>query len=258
MESPAVAEEVVDAASAEVETASTATLDSPEAVTQLSAAPILPEMESSAVAEEVEDTVSTEVETASTEPSDSPEAAPILQETESSAVAEEVMDTVSSAGESASNEALDNPELVTSPPATPVLPAVQSSLSAGSPPEDAAASESGSATIPETPSLQTAETVSPLAIWHAARTAVWQGDLIGAVSHYRQLIAVQPDNYDAYGEMGNVLLAQSEGTAAVEAYVNAARLIYRSGNIEMARRLAGVIAQLDEVQGRALFNEFSQ
>ena len=78
------------------------------------------------------------------------------------------------------------------------------------------------------------------------------------MANYRTLIAIQPGNYDAYGEMGNVLLAQSKVAAAVEAYVSAAKLIYQSGNIEMARRLASVVMQLDEGQGRALFNEFSQ
>ena len=101
-------------------------------------------------------------------------------------------------------------------------------------------------------------TVSPLSTWRAARSAVWQGDLNGAVAHYRQLIAQQPNNYDAYGEMGNVLLAQSEVGAAVKAYVAAARLIRQSGNQQMARRLVGVVATLDEVQGRALYNEFNQ
>lgn len=104
---------------------------------------------------------------------------------------------------------------------------------------------------------QLVEPVQPLTIWKAARAAVWQGDLNGAVVFYRQLIAVQPANYDAYGEMGNVLLAQSDMTGAVDAYVTAARLIRRSGNNEMALRLASVVARMDEEKGRALFSEFS-
>jgi tetratricopeptide (TPR) repeat protein len=99
--------------------------------------------------------------------------------------------------------------------------------------------------------------VPPLVIWHAARAAVWQGDLDGAVAHYRQLIAVQPDNFDAYGEMGNVLLAQANVTGAIEAYTAAARLIHQAGHLPMAYRLAGVVAEMDEEQGRALFSEFS-
>ncbi len=111
---------------------------------------------------------------------------------------------------------------------------------------------------PEPASSEPAGAPSPLAVWRAARSAVWQGDLNSAVMQYRQLIAVQPDNYDAYGEMGNVLLAQANVAAAVEAYVAAARLIRQSGNTEMAYRLAAVVGRLDPQQGRALHDEFSR
>lgn len=98
----------------------------------------------------------------------------------------------------------------------------------------------------------------PLVVWRAARAAVWQGDLDSAVVHYRQLIALQPDNYDAHGELGNVLLAQSDISGATEAYVQAARLIRKAGNIEVARRVAGIVAMLDEARGKALYSEFLQ
>ncbi len=98
----------------------------------------------------------------------------------------------------------------------------------------------------------------PMQLWRAARAAVWQGDLDGAVAHYRRLISAQPDNYDAYGEMGNVLLAQQNVAAAIEAYVSAAELIDRAGHTRMARHLAGVVIYLDEAQGRALVNRLSR
>lgn len=98
----------------------------------------------------------------------------------------------------------------------------------------------------------------PLVVWRAARAAVWQGDLDAAVAHYRQLITLQPENFDAYGEMGNVFLAQSDAAAAMEAYISAARLIRKAGHSEMAYRLASVVAAMDEEQGRALFSELSQ
>lgn len=98
----------------------------------------------------------------------------------------------------------------------------------------------------------------PLAVWRAARAAVWQGELDTAVARYRQLITLQPDNFDAYGEMGNVLLAQSDAVAAMEAYISASRLIRKAGHTEMAYRLASVVAAMDEEQGRALFSELSQ
>lgn len=129
------------------------------------------------------------------------------------------------------------------------------------PPEPGLAANA-STDAPSSPALQVEPTapaapVPPLVIWHAARAAVWQGDLDGAVAHYRQLIAVQPDNFDAYGEMGNVLLAQAKVAAAIEAYTAAARLIHQAGHLPMAYRLADVVAEMDEEQGRALFSEFS-
>lgn len=115
-----------------------------------------------------------------------------------------------------------------------------------------------SAPVSDTGAVEASAPVSALDTWRAARTAVWQGDLGGAILQYQALIAAQPDNYDAYGEMGNVLLAQSNVTAAVEAYVSAARLIQKSGNREMAYRLVNVISKLDAEQARALYDEFAR
>lgn len=102
----------------------------------------------------------------------------------------------------------------------------------------------------------TAPHAEPLALWREARSAVWQGDLGQAVAYYSQLIALQPENYDAHGEMGNVLLAQGSIPAAIDAYADAARLIHRSGHTRMAYRVASVVASLDEGRGRALIDEF--
>lgn len=99
---------------------------------------------------------------------------------------------------------------------------------------------------------------TPLAVWRSARAAVWQGDLDNAVRHYQQLIQLQPNNYDAHGEMGNVLLAQSKAEQAADAYAQAARLIYQTGNREMAHRVAGVVSMLNKEKGLALYNQISR
>ncbi len=104
---------------------------------------------------------------------------------------------------------------------------------------------------------EASQSLPPLALWRAARAAVWQGDLAAAVANYQQLIAAQPGNYDAYGEMGNVLLAQANTSAATDAYASAARLIYQSGNRDMAFRVASIVAELDEVRGQSLYSEFT-
>ncbi len=108
------------------------------------------------------------------------------------------------------------------------------------------------ATTPPSPGYPQA-----MAIWRAARDAAWQGDLAASVLRYRELIELQPDNYDAYGEMGNVLLAQQQQTAAIDAYVSAAQLIYRTGDMMMAYRVVAIVTQLDRERGRELYNALS-
>ena len=122
----------------------------------------------------------------------------------------------------------------------------------------AAPQAADSDTLGEEQQADAEEAVSPLAHWKAARAAVWQGDLAGAVSSYQKLITAQPDNYDAYGEMGNVLLAQSNAQAAADAYATAASLIYRSGNRQMAYRVATIVMALDPARGQALEGEFAR
>jgi tetratricopeptide (TPR) repeat protein len=185
--------------------------------------------------------------------SDIPQAAVLSEAAESvvteEAPAEAAVTTVSS---------LPAPETDISPP--PVestsLPVAVVDL-AGSVSEEAPAAND-TADTEESIVAQPAPAMPPLAIWRAARAAVWQGDLSGAVAHYRQLIVLQPDNFDAYGEMGNVLLAQADTAGALEAYVSAARLIHQAGYREMAYRLASVVAGMDEERGRELFSEFAQ
>lgn len=135
-------------------------------------------------------------------------------------------------------------------PETPAMPAAEAQVV--EPPVEA------KKTTEEASQTSVEATARPLDVWRDARRAVWQGDLGAAVVHYRQLISLQPHNYDAYGEMGNVLLAQSDVAGAVEAYVAAARLIYRAGHVRMANRLGAIITRLDEERGRALWAEFSQ
>ncbi len=178
----------------------------------------------------------------------------------SDAVAEVASSPVPEATESVTDESASVAESVAeeSAPVAEVVSAVSNAESTSLQSESqleplAVVTEIESSTVPGEVAV-----ASPLSVWQSARAAVWQGDLSGAVAQYRQLVAQQPDNYDAYGEMGNVLLAQSDVAAAVDAYVKAARLIHQSGNQRMARHLVGVVASLDEAQGQLLYNEFFQ
>jgi tetratricopeptide (TPR) repeat protein len=181
-----------------------------------------------------------------------PESVPVVAE-----FAEVPGTTTPNADSAVDSDAASTAEEISNPPEEGLAPAP-----VDTPPEVDLAASASPTDQPSLPAQQVEPTapaapVPPLMIWHAARAAVWQGDLDGAVAHYRQLIAVQPDNFDAYGEMGNVLLAQANVAAAIEAYTAAARLIHQAGHLPMAYRLAGVVAEMDEEQGNALFSEFS-
>lgn len=107
------------------------------------------------------------------------------------------------------------------------------------------------------PDHASSPSMAPLEVWRAARAAVWQGNLQGAVTNYRTLIRLQPENFDAYGEMGNVMLAQGSVGEAIEAYATASRLIRRAGHRQMAFRVAAIVATLDRPRGEALFDELA-
>jgi len=93
----------------------------------------------------------------------------------------------------------------------------------------------------------------PLALWKAARRAAWAGKSEAAVEHYRALIALQPDNYDAYGELGNVLLRQGEREAAAEAYYQAAMRLTRSNYPQVAWRVLDIVSRLDQEKASQLY-----
>jgi tetratricopeptide (TPR) repeat protein len=93
----------------------------------------------------------------------------------------------------------------------------------------------------------------PLAIWKAARRAAWEGNPEQAVEHYRALIALQPDNYDAHGELGNVLLRRGDSEAAAEAYAEAAMLLTRSNYPQVAWRVLEIVSRLDQERASRLY-----
>lgn len=187
---------------------------------------------------------------------------------------EDVADKVAVTSMVAADSDAEEPVIALPQPAAPISVAPgMSATTVGSEPVPAPSATTDTSTAPETTAAAqpvdsdtvteqqpTAEdeAISPLVHWRAARTAVWQGDLAGAVTHYQKLISVQPDNYDAYGEMGNVLLAQSNTQGAADAYATAATLIFRSGNRQIAYRVANIVTQLDRARGEALQGEFAR
>lgn len=82
-----------------------------------------------------------------------------------------------------------------------------------------------------------------------ARKAALTGEMDKAESAYRQLQKEQPDNYDAYGELGNLYLMQGKDKEAAEAYYQAAVLLEKAGHSDDAVRLQRIVSRLDEELG---------
>lgn len=110
--------------------------------------------------------------------------------------------------------------------------------------------------IKENAVLPSAES-TPREVWIRARSEVWAGNLDDAISDYRSLIALQPNNFDAHGELGNVLLAQGLVEEALDAYSQAARLLHQGGEPRQTWHLLRFISATDPQRGAQLQNELS-
>jgi tetratricopeptide (TPR) repeat protein len=91
--------------------------------------------------------------------------------------------------------------------------------------------------------------------WQQARIAAWYGDYARAIEHYQTVITLQPDNFDAYGEMGNIMLYAGDRDGAVAAYYQAARLLNETPYRHFAWYLLNVIAGLDPQVAEMLYQE---
>lgn len=97
----------------------------------------------------------------------------------------------------------------------------------------------------------------PSAIWGQARDAAWRGEPEKAVESYRRLIAMQPENFDAYGELGNVLLRMGQTEAAAEAYSQCTLLLNQFGHQQSAWYMLGVVSRLDQEKARELYQKLN-
>jgi tetratricopeptide (TPR) repeat protein len=97
-----------------------------------------------------------------------------------------------------------------------------------------------------------ADAKKALSVWQTARRAAWDGNSDAAVANYRALIKLQPSNYDAYGEMGNVLLQQGDKQGAVDAFSQAALLLGKSGYPQAAWHVMNIVSQLDQAKAEQL------
>jgi hypothetical protein len=95
------------------------------------------------------------------------------------------------------------------------------------------------------PSYGAQETSEPDRLLAAAREAFWEHDYEGAVKNYLALTELQPDNPDAYGELGNIYFSQGKWPEAGAAYYEAGVRLVSNKQLEQARELLTVIRGLD-------------
>jgi tetratricopeptide (TPR) repeat protein len=89
-------------------------------------------------------------------------------------------------------------------------------------------------------------------IWIDARRSFHRRDFEGSIKGYEQLIATTTDNYDAYGELGNVYFNQGKMEKAADAYYEAAAILVRLGQLDRANSLMGMLSRMDQGKAREL------
>ena len=96
------------------------------------------------------------------------------------------------------------------------------------------------------------ETMSIPETWVIARKSFYQKKYDLSEKSYRSVIAGTKDNFDAYGELGNVYFNQGKDAQAAEAYLQAATILLVKGDIQRAQSLLQVLQQLDAAKAKQL------
>ncbi len=81
--------------------------------------------------------------------------------------------------------------------------------------------------------------------WITARTSYYQRNYALSEQSYQRVIDNTEDNYDAYGELGNVYFNQGKNTQAASAYYEAAAIFVRMGQRSRAESLIDLLWRLD-------------
>ena len=90
------------------------------------------------------------------------------------------------------------------------------------------------------------------ASWIAARKSFYQRNYALSEQKYQDVIDKTEDNYDAYGELGNVYFNQGKKQQAATAYFEAAAILLRKGQAKRARSLIGLLRHLDKSKAKEL------
>ena len=94
--------------------------------------------------------------------------------------------------------------------------------------------------------------VNPYQLLASAREAYWLHDYEQAETIYRELTALEPDNPDWYGELGNMYFSQGKWDESASAYYQAGTRLVKAGRLARARDLVKVIRGLNGSQAQEL------
>jgi tetratricopeptide (TPR) repeat protein len=89
-------------------------------------------------------------------------------------------------------------------------------------------------------------------LWIDARQSFHHRDFEKSISSYERLIAKTSNNYDAYGELGNVYFNRGEMKQAANSYFEAASILVKLGQTDRASSLLGMLYQMDSAKAEEL------
>jgi len=111
--------------------------------------------------------------------------------------------------------------------------------------------QSGVGFAGQSPGGSTTE-VKPNELLAAAREAFWLHNYDDAEKNYHALTALEPQNPDGYGELGNMYFSQGRWEEAAAAYYAAGIRLVSEGRLDSARELVNVIRGLNGKQADEL------
>lgn len=153
----------------------------------------------------------------------------------------------SSAGDEGSQTAALQPQGQLDSAEAPPTPAGGVASSVGGPEGNRGSGEAGEGAV------------SPLEQrWYGARQAYWDGDLAEAERRYQELVIANPDEADAYGELGNLYYSQGAWVEAAKMYYRAGVLLIEHGEAERAGTLVGILTALNPNLAEDLQNELDR
>ncbi len=88
--------------------------------------------------------------------------------------------------------------------------------------------------------------------WITARKSFYRRNYELSEQSYQQVIDSTKNNYDAYGELGNVYFNQGKNKQAASAYFEAAAILVSKGEFYRVRSLMGLLRYLDKAKANEL------